>query len=103
MKKLQQLVLRYIKPNLYNALHVIIGLIVGIIIHFLIEAFPLTDPISKFGLLITKLIPTIAILWLGGVRWEQQQVKISKAKFSKLDIALGIVAGVLSVLILNFL
>jgi hypothetical protein len=103
MNKLQQFVLKYINPKYYNALHVIIGLIVGTIIHFLIEAFPLTDPISKFGLLITKLIPTIAILWLGGVRWEQNQARNYGAKFSNLDVALGIFGGVLSVLILNFI
>jgi hypothetical protein len=98
MNKLQQLVLKYINPKYYNALHVIIGLIVGTIIHFLIEAFPLTDPISSLGLLIMKLIPTITILWLGGVRWEQQQ-----PIYDKKDVARGIIGGVLSVLILNFL
>jgi hypothetical protein len=96
MNKLQQFVLRYIAPYLYNALHVIIGLIVGAIIHFLIEVFPLTDPISWFGLLIVKLLPTIAILWLAGVRWEQQQ-----PRFSKMDIALGIIGGVISIFLLS--
>jgi hypothetical protein len=50
-----------------------------------------------------KLIPTIAILWLGGVRWEQNQARNYGATFSNLDVALGIFGGVLSVLILNFL
>jgi hypothetical protein len=98
MNKLQKFVLKYINPKYYNALHVIIGLIVGAIVHFLIEAFPLTDPISWFGLLVMKLIPTIAILWLAGVRWEQQQ-----PIYDKKDVARGIIGGVLSVLILNYI
>jgi hypothetical protein len=96
MNKLQNFVLKYIKPKYYNALHYNIGLIVGAIIHFLIEAFPLTDPISKFGLLVIKLIPTIAILSLAGVRWEQQQ-----PIYDKKDVARGIIGGVISIFLLS--
>ena len=96
MNKLQQFVLKYINPKYYNALHYIIGLIVGTIIHFLIEAFPLTDPIHWIGLLVVKLIPTIAILWLAGVRWEQQQ-----PIFDKKDVGRGIIGGVISIFLLS--
>ena len=103
MNKLQQFVLKYIAPYLYNALHVIIGLIVGAIVHFLIEAFPLTDPISWFGLFVAKLIPTIAILWLAGVRWEQNQVEKYGAKYSKLDVIRAVIGGVSAILILSII
>jgi hypothetical protein len=96
MNKLQQFVLKYINPKYYNALHVIIGLIVGAIIHFLIEAIPLTDSIPWFGLLVVKMIPTIAILWLVGVRWEQQQ-----PIYDKKDVARGVFGGIISIFLLS--
>jgi hypothetical protein len=101
MNKLQQFVLKYINPKYYNALHVIVGILIGVIVNLLIEAVPLTDSIEWYGLLFIKLIITLTITWLGGVRWEQQQVKNYGATFSNLDVALGIIGGVSAILILS--
>jgi hypothetical protein len=84
-----------------NFLHIVVGILIATAIHFLIEAIPLTDPIEWYGLLIFKLIITLLITWLGGVRWEQMQVNDFGAKYSKADIARGVIGGVVAVLILS--
>lgn len=103
MKKLQKLVLKYIKPKYYNALHIVIAILIATAIHFLVEAIPLTDPITWYGLLFVKLITTLAITWLGGVRWEQMQAKEYGSKYSKKDVLRGNLSGILTIIILSII
>lgn len=103
MKRLQQLVLKYIKPKHYNLLHIIVGILIATIVHFTINAIPLTDPIEWYGLLIFKLLITLPITWLGGVRWEQMQANDFGAKYSKEDVLRGNISGVLTIIILSLI
>lgn len=103
MKKLQEFVLRYINKKHYNKLHYVVGIIVGTLIHFLIEIVPLTDPIHWIGLFIVKLILTVPILWYLGVNWERNQVHNYNAQYSKADVIRGIVGGIVTILILTLI
>ena len=93
MKKLQKLVLKYIKPNYNNLLHIVVGALIATTVHFTINAIPLTDPIEWYELMIFKLPIVLLITWLGGVRWEQMQANDFGAKYSKIDVALTILGG----------
>lgn len=103
MKKIQKLVLKYIDPKHYNLLHIIVGILIATIVHFTINAIPLTDPIEWYGLLFIKLIITLAITWLGGVRWEQMQAKDYGAKYSKEDVMRGNLGGAITTIILSLI
>ena len=103
MKKLQQLVLKYINPKYYNALHIVVAILIATAIHFLVEAIPLTDPIEWYGLMIFKILITLPITWLGGVRWEQMQANDFGAKYSKKDVLRGNLSGVLTIIILSLI
>ena len=103
MKKLQKLVLKYIKPKYNNLLHIVVAVLIATIVHFTINAIPLTDPIEWYGLLIFKLLITLPITWLGGVRWEQMQTNDFGAKYSKEDVLRGNLSGVLTIIILSLI
>lgn len=84
-----------------NFLHIIVAVLIATAIHFTINAIPLTDPIEWYGLLFIKLIITLAITWLGGVRWEQMQANDFGAKYSKEDVMRGNWSGIITIIILS--
>ena len=103
MKKLQKFVLKYIKPEHYNKLHIVVAALIAIIVHFAIESIPLTDPIEWYWLMFIKLITILPITWLAGVRWEQMQANSFGAKYSKEDVMRGNLSGVLTIIILSLI
>lgn len=85
-----------------NALHFVAGIITALIVHFLFEATGKL-PEEWYYTFFFKALITWTIMKVVGERWEMAQVKHFGAKHSKLDVALGIVGGLLGIIVLSII